>query len=265
VIQEWFVAVPAWILAAVAGAFGLVVGSFLNVCIHRIPRRQSIVWPASRCPACGRALAWYENIPVLSYAALGGRCRTCRTAIALRYPIVEIATAAAFALDVLAFGMTPLLAVRVLFACILIVLFEIDLEHQLLPNVITLPGIVVGLACSLFLPPGIVMSLAGAVAGGGILWLMIEIWLRLRGVEAMGFGDVKMLAMVGAFLGLKLVLLTFVLSSIVGGLIGGVLMLSRRAELSTALPYGTMIAVAAFVASIKGDAIIAWYLTLYSR
>jgi leader peptidase (prepilin peptidase) / N-methyltransferase len=254
---------PLWLAAAFFGIFGLVVGSFLNVCIYRIPRGQSIVWPGSRCPSCSRALAWYENIPVLSYAALVGRCRTCRAAIALRYPIIELVTGAVFALDVLVFGLSAMLAVRLLFACVLIVLFEIDLEHQLLPNVITLPGIAVGLVCSLVLPPGPVMALAGMLAGGGILWLMIEIWLRLRGVEAMGFGDVKMLAMVGAFLGLKLVLLTFVLSSILGGLIGGALMLSRRAELSTALPYGTMIAVAAFVASIKGDAILAWYLHLY--
>lgn len=254
---------PLWLIVVVFGAFGLVVGSFLNVCIYRIPRRESIVWPASRCPSCARALAWYENVPVLSYAALGGRCRTCRTSISVMYPVVEIVTAAAFVLCAVIFGLTFLTCVRILLSCLLIVLFAIDLEHQLLPNVITLPGVAVGLAASLFAPPGIVWAVAGAAAGAGILWAIIEIWLRLRGVEAMGFGDVKMLAMVGAFLGLKLVLLTFVLSSILGGLIGAALMATRRAHLTTALPYGTMIAVAAFVASLEGDRILAWYLSLY--
>lgn len=254
---------PVWLIVVVLAAFGLVVGSFLNVCIYRIPRRESIVWPASRCPSCSRALAWYENVPVLSYAVLGGRCRTCRAPIGAIYPLVEITTGFAFVACALVFGLTALACVRILFSCLLIVLFAIDLEHQILPNVITLPGIGVGIAASLFLEPGLVMSLAGAAAGAGILWLIIEVWLRLRGVEAMGFGDVKMLAMVGAFLGLKLVLLTFVLSSIVGGIIGAALMAGRRAALSTALPYGTMIAVAAFVASLEGDRILAWYLSLY--
>ena len=256
-------ALPIWLIVTVFGAFGLLVGSFLNVCIFRIPRRESIVWPASRCPSCSRALAWYENVPVVSYAVLGGRCRTCRATISMIYPLVEIITALAFVACALVFGLTALASVRILFSCLLIVLFAIDLEHQILPNVITLPGIAVGILASVVLPPGIVMSLAGAVAGAGVLWLIIEVWLRLRGVEAMGFGDVKMLAMVGAFLGLKLMLLTFVLSSILGGIIGAALMATRRAALSTALPYGTMIAVAAFIASLEGDRILAWYLSLY--
>lgn len=242
---------------------GLLVGSFLNVCIYRIPRQRSIVWPASRCAACERPLAWYENVPVLSYAALRGRCRTCRTPISIRYPIVELVTAAAFVIVFDAFGPTPLFVVRVLFACAMIVLFAIDLEHQLLPNVITLPGIGLGLLASLFLPPGPLMALAGVAAGGGLLWLIIEVWLRLRGVEAMGFGDVKMLAMIGAFLGLKLTLLTFILSSLMGGLIGLFVVVSRRGGMSTALPYGTMLAVAAFIASVAGEQILDWYLHLY--
>jgi leader peptidase (prepilin peptidase)/N-methyltransferase len=254
---------PTWLIVIVFGCFGLVVGSFLNVCIYRIPRRESIVWPASRCPSCARALAWYENVPVLSYGVLRGRCRTCRVRIGVVYPLVEIVTGFAFVACALVFGLTALACVRILFSCLLIVLFAIDLEHQILPNVITLPGIGIGLAASIFVPPGILMSLAGAATGGAVLWVIIEVWLRLRGIEAMGFGDVKMLAMVGAFLGFKLVLLTFVLSSILGGLIGAALMATRRARLSTALPYGTMIAVAAFIASLEGDQILAWYLSLY--
>ncbi len=255
--------VPAAIAYPVVFVVGLLVGSFLNVCIYRIPRKKSIVWPASRCASCERPLAWFENVPVLSYAALRGRCRTCGTRISLQYPIVELVTAVAFTLDYAAFGLTPLFVVRVLFACALIVLFAIDLEHQLLPNVITVPGIVVGLLASLFLPPGPLMSLAGIAVGGGLLWLIIEAWLRLRGVEAMGFGDVKMLAMIGAFLGIKLTFLTFVLSSLMGGLIGLFVILSRRGGMGTALPFGTMLAVAAFIASVAGEQLIDWYVHLY--
>jgi len=254
---------PAGLALAVVFIIGLIVGSFLNVCIYRIPRKRSIVWPASRCVSCERPLEWFENLPILSYAALGGRCRTCGTRISVRYPIVELVTGVALALDYLAFGLTPLFLVRALFACAMIVLFAIDLEHQLLPNVITYSGIIAGSLASLFLPPGPVMSLAGIAVGGGLLWLMIEVWLRIRGVEAMGFGDVKMLAMIGAFLGLKLTLLTFVLSSLMGGLVGLFVIATRRGGLATALPYGTMLAVAAFIASVAGERLIDWYVHLY--
>jgi leader peptidase (prepilin peptidase)/N-methyltransferase len=240
---------------------GLLIGSFLNVCIHRLPLKQSIVSPASHCPHCDHALAWYDNIPVVSYGALRGRCRSCAAPISIRYPIVEALTCAVFVWHWWVFGLQPLLAVRIVFACALIVLFAIDLEHQILPDVITLPGIVAGLACSLFLPPGPLMSLAGIAAGGGILWLISEIWLRVRKVDAMGFGDVKMLAMVGAFLGLKLVFLVFVLSSIAGGVVGAVLIGARRADMATKVPFGTMLAVGALVASLYGDAMLGWYLS----
>src|SRR2546428_6049618 len=139
---------------AIAAAFGAIVGSFLNVCIHRLPRGTSIVFPPSACPACGRALSWYDNVPVFSYAALGGRCRTCATSIAWRYPIVELITAAMFAAAWWYYGPGLLLVSRLLFGCILIVLFAIDLEHQILPNVITIPGIVIGFALSVFTEPG---------------------------------------------------------------------------------------------------------------
>jgi leader peptidase (prepilin peptidase)/N-methyltransferase len=240
---------------------GLCVGSFLNVCIHRLPLKISVVRPPSRCPGCGSLLKWYDNVPIVSYAVLRGRCRTCRTPISLQYPIVEAITAAIFLLHFWVLGPTPLFAVRVTFACALLVLFMIDLEHQILPDAITLPGIVAGFACSWFLPPGPLMSILGIVFGGGLLWAIAEIWLRLRKVDAMGFGDVKMLAMVGAFLGLKLVVLTFVLSSMMGGVVAGAMLVTRRADLATRVPFGTMLAVAAFIAGLYGEAIVAWYLT----
>jgi len=245
-------------------AFGLLVGSFLHVCIHRIPLKQSIVFPSSRCPQCGHALAWYENVPLLSYAVLRGRCHQCASPISIRYPIVEALTAVLFLWHWWVFGPTALFALRLAFGCALLVLFVIDLDHQILPDVITLPGIVVGFVCSWFLPPGPVMSLAGIAVGGGILWLIAEVWFRVRKVEAMGFGDVKMLAMVGAVLGVKLVGLVFVLSSILGGIVGIALIASRRADMATKVPFGTMIAVASLGASLYGDAIIAWYAALFS-
>jgi len=239
---------------------GLCVGSFLNVCIHRLPLKQSVVHPGSRCPDCGYALRWYDNVPVLSYAGLRGRCRSCARPISLQYPIVELVTAGVFLLHWYAFGPSALLGVRLVFACALIVLFMIDLEHQILPDAITLPGMVLGVACSVVLPPGPLMSLLGLLLGGGLLWAIAEAWLRLRKVDAMGFGDVKMLAMVGAWLGVQMVLLTFVLASMLGGLVGAVLIGSRRADMATRVPFGTMLAVAAFVASVYGERLLAWYL-----
>ncbi len=251
---------PPGFAEVVIGLGGLCVGSFLNVCIHRLPARTSIVFPASRCPACMHLLAWSDNIPVVSYVALRGRCRYCRAPISVRYPIIEAVTCVIFVLHWQVFGPTPLFGVRLVFACALIVLFAIDLEHQILPNVITLPGIVVGFLCSFIVPPGPVMSLAGIALGGGLLWGIAEAWYRLRKVEAMGFGDVKMLAMVGAFLGVKLVALTFVLSSLIGGLLGVALVATRRADMATKVPFGTMLAFAALVASLYGERLVAWYL-----
>jgi leader peptidase (prepilin peptidase)/N-methyltransferase len=249
--------------AAIFGVLGLTVGSFLNVCIHRIPRRESLWYPPSHCPICGQGLRWFDNVPVIGYARLGGRCRSCRAPISPRYPIVELITMAVFLLHYWAFGWTPLAAVRVGFACAMIVLFAIDLEHHLLPNVITLPGIAAGLASSLFLPPGIVDALIGAAVGGGVLWAIGEAYYRFSGQEGMGGGDVKMLAMVGAFLGWKLVILTLVLSSVAGSLIGVLVIASRRGGMKYELPYGTFLALAALAASIVGDRIVGWYVGLY--
>jgi leader peptidase (prepilin peptidase)/N-methyltransferase len=244
-------------------ALGLCVGSFLNVCIHRLPLGQSVVSPGSRCPKCGYALGWTDNIPVLSYVYLGGRCRKCRTPISMRYPIVEILTMGLFVVHYLVFGLDILLVPRLLFACAMLVLFAIDFEHHLLPNAITLPGIVVGLAFSLLLPPGIVDALIGTLIGGGVLWAIGEVYFRMTGQEGMGGGDVKMLAMIGAFLGWKLVLVTLVFSSVAGSVIGVLVLATRRGGMKHALPYGTFLALGALIASLFGDQIVAWYVGLY--
>lgn len=242
---------------------GLAVGSFLNVCIHRIPRSQSLVRPPSRCPACEYQLRWFDNIPVASYAAILGRCRKCRTRISIRYPLVELATMALFVVHGEVFGWSALLVPRLLFACAMVVLFAIDLEHHLLPNVITLPGIAIGLISSTVLPPGLVDALLGVALGGGVLWLIGEAYYRFSGHEGMGGGDVKMLAMIGAFLGWKLVLITLVLSSVAGSLIGLFVILIKRGGLKYALPYGTFLALGALTASLAGERIVNWYVSLY--
>lgn len=247
----------------IAALFGLVIGSFLNVCIYRLPLDQSIVWPASRCTRCGRELAWYENIPVVSYVALRARCRTCGEHISLMYPVIELATAAMFGLWYWAFGPTPLFAVRVVFGCAMIVLFVIDLQHQILPNEITLPGIVVGLAASVLLEPGWRDAVIGAIAGGGSLWLLAWGYERLRHREGLGFGDVKMLAMIGAFLGWKLMLLTLVFASFTGSFVALVLMAAGRADWQSKLPLGTFLALAALPVSVVGHRIVSWYLGFY--
>lgn len=242
-----------------AAAFGACVGSFLNVCIYRLPRGESLAWPASHCTSCSRPLSWYENIPIASWLALRGRCRSCRAPITVRYPIVELVTAALFAGAWAVYGPTPLLAVRLLFIAMLVVLFAIDLEHYILPNVITYSGVVIGLASSLMLPPGWLDSLLGVVVGGLFPFLVAEAYLRIRGREGMGMGDFKMLAMVGAFLGLQMVWITLLLACALGIVIGGGALLASRRGMGARLPFGTFIAVAATACVLWGDRLAALY------
>jgi leader peptidase (prepilin peptidase)/N-methyltransferase len=250
-------------MGAVVGAFlfgvGLVVGSFLNVCIYRLPRDESVAWPASHCTTCNRPLDWYENIPVMSWMVLRGRCRTCRSPIAIRYPIIEMVTGVLFLGAYLAFGLTPLLPVRILFACAMVVLFAIDLEHQILPNEITLPGIAIGFLCAHFMPPGWPSSLVGLLVGGLFPFLIAEAYLRIRGREGMGMGDFKMLAMVGAFLGWPLVGITLILACVLGVVIGGGALLVSRRDMATKIPFGTFIAVAALVCAYFDGPVLGTY------
>jgi leader peptidase (prepilin peptidase)/N-methyltransferase len=242
-----------------AALFGAVIGSFLNVCIHRLPRRASLVSPSSACPACGRPLSWFENIPIVSYAALGGRCRTCRAPISTRYPIVEVLTAVMFGAAWWYYGPGPLLVSRLVFGCALLTLFAIDLEHHLLPNAITLPFIVVGFLFSFVTPPGWRDSLVGIVVGGGVLFLIAEGYYRFRHEEGLGMGDIKMLAMIGAFIGWKLTLLSLMLASLSGTVIGVALIASGRGSMKYALPFGTFLAIGAALSATVGDPILDWY------
>jgi leader peptidase (prepilin peptidase)/N-methyltransferase len=250
---------PAGFQLAVSAVLGAVVGSFLNVCIHRLPSGASIVWPASACPACRRTLAWHENVPIVSYLVLRGRCRTCGTPISPGYPIVEALTAATFSMAWWQYGPGALLASRITFACLLIVLFSIDLEHHLLPDALTLPGIAGGFAFSFFTAPGWAASLTGLLVGGGVLFGIAEIYFRLRHEEGLGMGDVKMLSMIGAFLGWKLMLLTLILASFAGALVGVGILVTGRGGMKYALPFGTFLALGAAAAATVGQAIVDWY------
>lgn len=257
---------PEPLVLALVVALGLVVGSFLNVCMYRLPRGESIAYPSSHCTACGRALAWHENVPVVAWLLLRGRCRTCGERISIVYPLVEVVAAIIAVVWFLHFGPSVLFLSRVLFAFALVVLFVIDLQHRILPNVITVPGIAVGFLFSLVGPPGApgwIGSLAGLVAGGLSLFLIAEAYYRIRGEEGLGMGDVKMLAMIGAFLGWKLMLLTLVLSSFLGSFVGVAMIVTRTGGLKYALPFGTFLAIGALVASLVGDPIVNWYLGFY--
>ena len=229
-------------------ALGLAVGSFLNVVIYRLPRGASLAWPASHCTSCKRPLSWYENVPLLGWLALRGRCRTCHARISPQYPLVEAVTGLLFLAGYYAFGPTPLLVVRLAFACAMVVLFAIDLEHQILPNEITLPGIAIGFALSFLLAhPDWKSSLLALLVGGLFPFIIAEIYLRVRGREGMGMGDFKMLAMVGAFLGWPLVWIALMLACFLGIVVGGGALLLSRRGMATRIPFGTFIAVAALV------------------
>jgi leader peptidase (prepilin peptidase)/N-methyltransferase len=244
--------------------WGLMIGSFLNVCIARIPAGESIVSPPSRCPACLTPIRWYDNVPVIGFILLNARCRACRAPISIRYPLVEILTALAFVGQALVVGDDLwLLASRLVFTALLIVLFGTDLDTQRLPNVLTLPGIVFGLAVSTQTSPGLVNAAAGAALGAGMLWLVRWSWFRATGVEGMGLGDVKMLAMIGAFLGWQQVWVTLFLASLAGAVLGILLTATGGRSMKTKLPFGTFLAVAAYAASLTGGPLLDWYLTLY--
>jgi leader peptidase (prepilin peptidase)/N-methyltransferase len=248
---------------ALCGVLGLMLGSFLNVCISRLPRGESTVKPRSRCPSCRTPIAWYDNVPVISFLLLGGRCRACRTPISIRYPIVEATTAVAFAVQAALVGDDPLrLASRLVLTALLIALFVTDLETQRLPDALTLPGIAAGLAFSTVLPPGIQSSAIGAALGAGLLLGIRWLWWVIKRVDAMGLGDVKMLAMVGAFLGWEQVWLVLLFASLTGAIVGIALTASGGRSMQSRLPFGTFLAVAALFASMFGQPLLEWYVGL---
>jgi leader peptidase (prepilin peptidase)/N-methyltransferase len=247
------------VIAAVF-AFGVIIGSFLNVCIVRLPEARSIVRPPSHCPVCRRDIAWYDNVPLVSYLLLRGRCRTCGTRISPLYPIVELLTGALAVARWLRLGPTLAFTGYFAFAAALVTITFIDLDHRIIPDVISLPGIVVGLIVSLVSPLVTPLdAVLGALAGGGVLLAIALGYQAIRGQEGMGGGDIKLLAMIGAFLGWRSVFVTLMVASLIGSLIGVGIMLYQRADTKLAIPFGPFLAGGALVSLFFGDRILAFY------
>lgn len=261
-------ALPEPLASAFVFAVGLVIGSFLNVCIHRLPVGQSVVHPRSRCPACGHRIAWFHNVPLVSWLLLRARCASCSASISWRYPLVELLTGLVLLALWVAYGPSPALVVSALFLPALVVLFFTDLDHKLLPDLITLPGFVVGIALAAVNPflgaatpwARVWTALLGSVLGAGVLWGIGAVYSRLRGVEAMGMGDVKMMAMVGAFSGPAGVLVTLLVASVAGALVGLALIPLRGGSMRDALPFGCFLAPAAAAALLFGRPALDAYL-----
>lgn len=292
---EGLLGLPLWVTCLFVASLGAIIGSFLNVIIHRLPRDESIVFPNSRCPSCAALIGPFDNIPLLSYAILRGRCRKCRNRISWRYPAVELLTAALYAtvflVDVyLRGGITYTILFDLIFVSALIALIFIDAEHMLLPNAITYPGIVFAIVARVVLPyavgpyafddlpslfygpfstwpiwaTALLGAAIGALVGGGSLWLIGWLWERFRGVEAMGLGDVKMMFMVGAYLGWRLTILTIFIGVLSGSIIGvSVMMRRKEREMQMQLPFGIFLGIGSIVALLIGSRVILWYMSQF--
>jgi leader peptidase (prepilin peptidase)/N-methyltransferase len=249
--------------------FGLVVGSFLNVCIYRIPRRLSIIMPSSRCPSCNTPIKPWDNIPIVSYLFLGGKCRFCKARISFRYPFVELLNAVLYVLILWRFDFGWHTLVYFIFSSSLIVITFIDLDFQIIPDRITLSGIPIGfLAGSFFLPDpfarssllGMKESLIGTITGFALFYLVSLIGSAIFKKEALGGGDVKMMAMVGALMGWKTVILTTFLGSLTGSIFGILLMVSKGKDRMAKLPFGPFLALGTIITLFYGQEILSWYI-----
>jgi leader peptidase (prepilin peptidase) / N-methyltransferase len=251
-----------------AWLFGLIIGSFLNVCIYRLPRGQSVAVPQrSFCPDCGRFLRWYDNVPIVSFLFLKGRCRNCQKRISFRYPLVEFITALLSVLIYVKFGGgLPYVFYFLLFAAPLVAITFIDLEHRIIPDIFSLGGIVSGFLAILLLSgqpwvSSLLFSLKGVLAGGGTLLGVSLIYEKLRHQEGIGGGDVKLAAMFGAFFGWKGVFVVLLFSSLFGSVVGLIVVAVLRKDLKLAIPFGPFLAAAALLYLFFGHQIVRWYLS----
>jgi len=252
-----FPGVPGWAIATAIGLFGACIGSFLNVVIHRLPRDQSLIRPRSSCPNCHRMIPGYENVPIVSWLLLRGRCRGCGASISARYVMVEALTAALAVACAWKFGLTPQAFLLFALMSALVAVAFIDWEHMIIPDGISLGFLVVGLVAAPFCGPGIWPAVLGAVVGGGTLLIVAVAWEKLRGIEAMGGGDIKLMAAVGAFLGAVDAALIIFLGSFLGALFGAVLL---RRDATARIAFGTFLSAATVLVAFFGDSAIRWYL-----
>ncbi|HWC50588.1 MAG TPA: A24 family peptidase [Nitrospira sp.] len=252
-----------WYLTA--AALGALIGSFLNVCIYRLPRGESIFWPGSHCPSCSAAIAWYDNVPVVSYLSLLGRCRKCRAPISMRYPVVEAANAAGYVTILMTFGVNWTTVLYCILFSALLVVAGTDLTHKIIPNVVTVPGTLLGLVgAATVLPVGAVDALLGVAVGGGILWALAWASPYVFGKEGMGGGDIKLLAMVGAFLGWKPALLTIMIGSLAGSVIGITLIALGVMKRDEYIPFGPFLVFGALLSMFFAQPLLDWYQGLLS-
>jgi len=256
--------IEGWYPIIMAALFGAVVGSFLNVAIHRLPRGESIVLPSSHCPSCSAPIASYDNIPIISYLFLRGRCRSCNARISLRYPIVEAANAFLWALVVQRFGIGAEGLVWAAYSSALIVVTGIDLDHRLIPDAITLPGMALGLAASLFMPITFLDSLAALFLGGGFFYAVAVISDFLLGKPGMGGGDIKLTAMIGAFLGVKNMAFAVLAALCSGSIVAIILIVLGIKTRKDVIPFGPYLALGGITALFWGEPVIEWYLKLSS-
>ena len=251
---------PPLPLLTITFIMGACIGSFLNVCICRIPESQSIVTPPSACPKCNTPIKFYDNIPIISYLFLRGKCRSCAEPISARYPFIEFLTGMLAIAAVIRFGISIDFLVYFVFICALVVITFIDLDHQIIPDVISLPGIPIGLVAAFFLTSvSLTDTLIGVLIGGGSLFLVAWGYYFITGKEGMGGGDIKLLAMIGAFTGWQGVLFTIFIASATGSLIGGALMLFAQKNLKFAVPFGPFLSLGAITYIFFGPELIYWY------
>jgi leader peptidase (prepilin peptidase)/N-methyltransferase len=244
--------------------FGLIIGSFLNVVIHRLPLGENIVFPPSHCPHCRTDIPFYHNIPLLSYLLLRGRCHSCRGRISPQYPLVECFCAFSFWLTLHSFGLTPTGFASAVFICLLITLAAIDLEHMILPDELTLGGAALFFVYSFFNP--VVGPLDAVLSGLGAALLFSGFYffyLKVRKLEGLGFGDVKMVLLMGLFLGLQRLVVAIFLASLSGLLVGIFFMVFRKKNLKFALPFGPFLSLGSYIALFRGPAILAWLGSLW--
>lgn len=287
---ESITGLPEFVAYIFVFIFGAVVGSFLNVVIHRVPREESIVFPNSNCPKCKTAIKPYDNIPLVGWLMLGGKCRNCKEKISPRYPAVELLTALFFLLTYWQIGFTAFLPVALIFVASMIALIFIDAEHMILPNVITYPLFIFALLVRIIYPiifgaeyftdlkysplnllenfpvwlVSIIGAILGGLVGGGFLWLVGEVWKRLRGVEAMGLGDVKMMFAVGALLGWRLTFLTIFLGAFSGAVIGIFLIYKQKEkDFQAQIPFGIFLGIGSILALLFGEQLISWYMNTF--
>jgi leader peptidase (prepilin peptidase) / N-methyltransferase len=240
---------------------GLIVGSFSNVCIYRIPRNESVIYPASHCPKCRTKIKPVDNIPLLSYILLKGRCRNCGSKISIQYPVVEFLTGLIYLIIYLIYGLNIQSLVYIILSSALIIITFIDLQEQMIPDVISLPGIVVGLILSFIVPyMSFINSALGALVGGGIILIIAWVGSIIFKKEAMGGGDVKLTAMIGAFLGWRYTIISLFWGFFLGALIGIILIMTKIKKREDAIPFGPFIALGSIITLLWGEKILSWYL-----